>query len=110
MTKNKNQRSGSWNFGPKRTNNMKVKKIISNLNSSFNNSVKIIYKKNIKKNYKESETLKLCSKKSIKNLNWTSKYNIKKTIKLISDWNREMISNKSKILDITKKQIIDYIN
>ena len=110
MTKNKNQRSGGWNFGPKRSNNMKVKKIISNLNSNFNNSVKIIYKKNIKKNYKESETLKLSSNKSIKNLNWTPKYNIKKTIKLISDWNREMISNKSKILDITKKQIIDYIN
>jgi len=102
--------SGSWNFGPQKSNNIKVKKVISVLNNSFNNSVKVIEQYNKHNQYKESEILKLSSKKSLETLGWKPKYNIYKSLKLISEWEKFYSKNKNNILDFTKKQIIDYIN
>lgn len=110
MIKSKSIISGPWNFGPSKSNNIKVKEIISILNSNFDNSVKVINKKSLRKNYKESELLKLSSKKSNKILKWKPKYNIIKTLKLIHQWNIEMLKNKNKVLDISEKQIKDFIN
>ena len=110
MIKSKSIISGPWNFGPSKSNNIKVKEIISILNSNFDNSVKVINKKSFRKNYKESELLKLSSKKSNKILKWKPKYNIIKTMKLIHEWNIEMLKNKNKVLDISEKQIKDFIN
>tara|TARA_B100001287_G_C22617312_1_gene498291 strand:+ start:137 stop:1219 length:1083 start_codon:yes stop_codon:yes gene_type:complete len=112
MTISKNTKTigGSWNFGPKKSNNVKVKKIISILNSNFNNVINVKEKYNLKNSYKESNILKLNSEKSKKTLNWKPSYNIDKTIKLISDWQNEFLLNKKKILQTSQKQIIDYIN
>ena len=75
----------------------------------FNNSVKVI-KKNYKINkYYESKVLMLNSEKSKKNLYWRPKYNLEDSIKLISVWQKEFLEKKN-ILNISKKQIIDYFN
>ena len=109
-TSNKETIFGSWNFGPRRSNNIKVKKVVNIINKKFNNSVKIKIKSNKNNVYKESEILKLNSKKSFKTLGWKPKYNMFKTLNLISDWQQSFFKDKKKILDFTEKQIINYIS
>ena len=110
ISKNTKTIGGSWNFGPKKSNNVKVKKIISILNSNFNNVINVKEKHNKKNSYKESNILRLNSEKSKKTLNWKPIYNIDETLKLISDWQNEFLLNKKKILQTSQKQIINYIN
>ncbi len=98
------------NFGPTNKNNLKVKKIISILNSNIGKPIKVIEAFDKKNNYKESDILKLSSKKASKLLNWKSKYNINETMRLISDWYIIYFKDRKKILDISKKQILNYIN
>lgn len=109
MSKKKKSVSGAWNFGPKKTNNVKVKKIIKLLNANFSNKIKIYESYNKKNPYKESDFLKLNSDKSKKTLKWKPKYTIKETIKLISDWENQFIKKRKNILKISQKQILEYI-
>ena len=101
---------GAWNFGPNNGNNLKVKKIISLLNDQLSVPIKIKEKNMKKKFYKESILLKLSSKKARKTLGWRPKFNILKTLKLISDWQNHFLKNKSDILNLCKKQIVKYIS
>ncbi len=110
MAKSKKMVSGSWNFGPKKSNNVKVKKIISILNSNFKNCIKVKEKLAKKNSYKESNILKLDSAKSRKTLNWKPKYNIYKTLRLISEWQNIYFKNKKKILYTCEEQINNYIS
>jgi len=110
ISKNKNSINGAWNFGPKKSNNLKVKKIISILNENLNNKIKVYEKYNKKNNYKESDILKLSSNKSKETLNWKPKYNINQSIKLISDWYKAFQKDRKNILGFTQKQILNYIN
>jgi len=108
--KNNNLVSGSWNFGPKKSNNINVNKVISILNKNFENKVRVRVKYKKKKSNKESDVLKLNSNKSKKSLGWKPKYNISKSLRLISDWEIFYIKNKRGILDFTKSQITNYLN
>jgi len=108
--KKKNLISGSWNFGPEKKNNVSVNKVISILNKSFDNKVKVKLKYKKDSFYKESNVLKLDSNKSKKTLGWKPKYGISKTLKLISSWEFFCNGNKKEILNFTKKQITDYLN
>ena len=110
ISKKKDPVNGAWNFGPKKSNNLEVKKIISILNTNLNNQIKIYERYNKKNNYKESDILKLSSEKSKKILKWKAKYNIDQSIKLISDWHKVHQKDKKNIFDFTQKQISDYIN
>ena len=111
IAKNKNKPTyGSWNFGPQRQNNIEVRKIISILNRNFGKMVKVKEIKNNKNFFKESKVLKLSSKKSNKTLGWISKYNISKSLKLISDWMVNYKLNKKNLLNLTQTQIKDYLN
>ena len=68
-------------FWTKKNSQIKVKKIVSLINSNFEKKIKVI-EKYVKKNpYKESDVLMLNSEKSKKTLKWKSKYDI---IKLLS--------------------------
>jgi CDP-glucose 4,6-dehydratase len=96
----------SFNFGPKKINNIKVEHVIDLINREFKNSVKI-KKKNINKY--ESKILMLNSNKSKKILNWESKINIENSIKLIASWHKDFLSN-TDILRISKEQITTYLN
>jgi len=101
----------SFNFGPNESNNKSVNDVILLINKEFNNSVKVIQKKNSLKSYYESKILMLNSEKSKKILNWKSKYNLEQSIKLTSIWFKELISKKNKnILKVTQNQIRNYFN
>ena len=101
---------GAWNFGPKKINNMPVKKIISILNKNFQNSVDVVHKYNKKNYYKESDVLRLNSDKAKKTLNWKPIYNIDETLNLISQWHEVFLKDKKKLLQISQNQILQYIN
>jgi CDP-glucose 4,6-dehydratase len=101
----------SFNFGPNKSNNKSVNDVINLINKDFNNSVKVIQKKNSSKSYYESKILMLNSGKSKKILKWKSKYNLAQSIKLTSFWFKELISKKNKnILKVTQNQITNYFN
>ena len=110
ISKHKKNIYGAWNFGPRNGNNIKVEKIISMLNDKSKKPI-LIKKENMKKKfYKESISLRLNSKKAENTLGWKPKFNITKTIKLISDWQDFFVKNKKNILIFCKKQILYYIN
>jgi len=99
--------NSSWNFGPDRSNNKSVNKVINLINKEFNNSVKIIKRSSNSKKYYESKVLMLNSDKSKKTLHWRAKYNLKESIKLIAFWHKEFLKKRN-ILGISQNQIIDY--
>ncbi len=101
--------SGAFNFGPNKSNNKSVNNIIKLINKDFNNSVKVIKKVNNLKSYHESEILMISSYKSKKILNWQTKYNIEKSIKLTSYWFKEFFAKKN-ILKVTQNQILKYFH
>jgi hypothetical protein len=77
------------------------------LNKEFNNSVNVIKKNNISKDYHESKLLMLNSQKSKKTLNWKTKYGLNKSVQLISHWHKQFLMKKN-ILKICQEQIINY--
>jgi CDP-glucose 4,6-dehydratase len=101
--------SGAFNFGPNKSNNKSVNNIIKLINEDFNNSVKVIKKVNNLKSYHESKILMISSDKSKKILNWQTKYNIEKSIKLTSYWFKEFFEKKN-ILKVTQNQILNYFH
>lgn len=102
---------GAWNFGPNKSNNAKVKYVIKLLNQNFKNKVKILINTKQKKNIKkESKILMLNSQKSRQILKWKPKYNLIKSIKLISEWYKLCVLQKEKNAQIiSQKQIINYL-
>lgn len=107
--KEKRAMGDSWNFGPKKSNNLNVKKIINILNKKFNNVVKIKIKSK-RNRLHESNILMLDSNKSKKYLKWLPIYNLSKIIKLIEEWYKVYLFKDKNILNVTKKQILEYIN
>jgi len=97
-----------FNFGPSKSNNKSVNDVINLINKEFKNSTKIIKKKDNPRNYYESKILMLNSSKSKKILNWKSKYNLEKSIKLTGMWFKEFTEKKN-ILKTTQDQIINYL-
>lgn len=99
----------SFNFGPKKKNNINVEKLISLLNDKFQNCVTIKKKYKLSKKY-ESKLLMLNSIKAKKILKWESKLNIKTTIELIADWHKEFLKNKKNMCRISEDQIRTYFD
>ena len=66
-------------FWTKKNSQIQVKKIVSLINSHFNNKIKVI-EKYVKKFYKETDVLMLNSEKSKRTLKWKPKYEIKKKL------------------------------
>jgi CDP-glucose 4,6-dehydratase len=97
----------SWNFGPDNSSNKTVLNVINELNSHFNNSIKIIKKPVLSKKYYESRMLMLNSAKARKKLGWQPKYNLKESLILVSDWYKSFLKKKD-LLSVSKEQIINY--
>jgi CDP-glucose 4,6-dehydratase len=97
----------SFNFGPKKKNNISVNNIVKLINKDFDYSVKVIKKDNDLKNYNESKILMLNSNKSKKILNWKTKYSLEQSVKLTSFWLKKFLA-KNNMLKVTKQQIINY--
>jgi CDP-glucose 4,6-dehydratase len=99
----------SWNFGPKKSNNKSVFKIISILNNFFNNKVKVNFdKKKKKKELYESKVLMLDSTKAKNFLSWRGILSLEETMRLIYSWKKE-VSLKSNPLDVCRKQVLSYL-
>jgi len=95
----------AWNFGPKKSNFVKVSQVISKMNE-----IKKFKKISIKKDkIKETKILKLNSSKAIKYLNWRPKWSINKTLKKVIDWNNSD-KKKENLKKICQEQILDYLN
>ena len=91
-----------WNFGPKQANFQSVIKIVKYFNKIYKFKYKIT-----KKKFRETNILKLNSKKSKKYLNWSSKWGLNKTLYKIVEW--EDLKNKNfDIIKICEKQILSY--
>jgi CDP-glucose 4,6-dehydratase len=97
-----------WNFGPEKSSNKSVAYIVDLMNKEFDNSVKVIKKKNILKNYYETKLLMLNSEKSKKKLSWKAQYNLNDSIKLISDWYKQFLKKKN-VLKICQEQILNFL-
>lgn len=109
LYKKKEYKDYSWNFGPKRSNNKSVLSVVNELNSHFDNSIKIIKKPNLSKKYYESSVLMLDSTKARKTLGWEPRYDLKESLVLVSDWYKSYLRKKN-ILAASKEQIINYFN
>ena len=101
----------AWNFGPKKSNNIKVKDVVSILNNEFDNPIQIVEESHNQPNYKkESNMLMLNSFKSKKFLKWKPIYSLSKSIKLIAEWQKAHMLKKKNMFIVTQKQIEDYLN
>jgi CDP-glucose 4,6-dehydratase len=107
LYKTKRFEGHSWNFGPEKSNNKTVGYVVNLMNKEFNNSVKIVKRSNISKNYYESKLLMLNSERSKKTLNWKIKCNLTDSIKLISHWHKQFLIKKN-ILKVCQQQILNY--
>ena len=98
----------SYNFGPKKLNKYTVKYMLNLVNGYFNNSVKVIKKKNLSAKHKESKILMLDSSLSEKILGWKAKYNIQQSIKLTVDCYKCYLK-KGDLFKFSQKKIIDFL-
>jgi CDP-glucose 4,6-dehydratase len=96
----------AWNFGPNKNNFKKVIDIVNYIKTSQKFKY-ILTKNNI--NFKETKILKLNSLKAKKKLNWTSKWNLAKSITKTLEWNKNTKKGIS-AKDMCELQFLMYIN
>jgi CDP-glucose 4,6-dehydratase len=94
--------SEAWNFGPSYKETKSVKSIVNLILKKSKKNIKIILSK---KKIKENFSIQLNSSKSIKKLNWNSKYYFKDSINLTYEWYNQYLKNK---ISIISKQIDSY--
>tara|TARA_E500000178_G_C17018567_1_gene754231 strand:- start:397 stop:1461 length:1065 start_codon:yes stop_codon:yes gene_type:complete len=92
-----------WNFGPDPKNFVKVCNFLKIINESERVKFKVL-KKN---QYLETKTLKLSNQKAKKNLKWKPKWDIKKIIEKVFEWNR-LKKQKVNIRKICEIQVKKY--
>lgn len=98
--------SGSWNFGPNLNDNLTVKEISTLFKNHLpKNKLKVVYSKTKPKKH-EAGLLMLDISKAKKYLNWKPKWDCKKAVEKVIEWNTSYLKKNSK--EITKKQIKDY--
>ena len=98
--------SGSWNFGPRSNETMKVKNVVGLLVNHLGKrkTVKIFIKK---KNFYEAKLLKLNTKKTNIKLGWKSRWSMEKAILRTANWYKSyLLKNDTK--RITAQQIKDF--
>lgn len=104
LFENKKKFSGSWNFGPPNRETMKVKKVVNQFFNFLNIDKKFYIKKG---KFKESNLLKLNSKKAINLLKWKNTWGMKKSILETAKWYKIFIQN-GNLKNITLLQIREY--
>ena len=106
--KNKSVNYSVWNFAPKKNNSVSVIKLIKYFQNSKYNDYKVkLIKKGNKKKIKETHVLKLNSKLVEGYLNWKPKYNLKKTVDRILDWNSQVKRNN--FFDVSINEVKNYL-
>jgi len=107
LYKNKKLHGEAFNFGPPNQQNYKVITLVKLMKKNWKN---VFWKvnKSKKKNYKESNLLKLNSKKANIKLNWKSVLKFKETVFFVSDWYKNFYIDPKKTKDLTIGQIKKY--
>jgi len=103
LTKNKKLNGQAFNFGPPISSNYKVIDVVREIKRNWS----LLKWKFTKKNFYESNLLKLNSNKSLKFLNWKNKLKFKETIKLVTDWYKCLFEKKD-VYNFSKNQIKQY--
>ena len=99
--------SGPWNFGTKKNTVTNVLEIVKQIVKIWGKG-KIKFKNNQK--YYEQVNLQLNIEKSIKILKWKPNYSISQSIKTTTEWYKKVIKKEYSSEDITKKQILEFMN
>ena len=96
--------NGSWNFGPNKKNNLKVKELVKMGKKIFNSRSQIVHHE---KRFYEAENLSLDSSKSFRLLKWQTRFFDKAALKLTFDWYKKFYKSKNKndLLKISFDQI-----
>lgn len=106
-----NNLAGCYNIGPKENDCVRTEELVNILCKSWKNiaNENITWINKYDCGPHEANYLKLdCSK--IKNVfNWEPRWNITKAIDKVVEWSFTYINNKDNILNITEKQIIEYL-
>ena len=105
--KNGNQFIGSYNFGPKISNNVSVHNLVKKGYEMWGLKYNKIKKSEDKRyiNFKESKLLFLNWDKAFHYLDWSPLLNFDDTLKYTLDWYKKYNSNNYSVEDITKSQI-----
>jgi len=105
MSESNNQFCGSWNFGP---NIDECKSVRDILNLALKNGLKFNYSLS-KKEYKETTTLMLNSRKSIEELNWIKKWNFNESVSKTILWYKDYLEGKP-VKKLLVNNLKEYIN
>ena len=98
---------GPWNFGTSSNSVTSVEQIVKWLINYWEEGK---YESNKQTKYYEQHNLQLDSNKAKKILKWSPTYNIKKSVQITAEWYKEVYVNKKDPYEVTKKQILDYMN
>ena len=107
LYKNPNKFSGPWNFGSKKNTVTDVLTVVRQIVKHWG-AGRVRFSK--KKKFYEQENLQLNIEKASTVLKWKPNWSIKKSINKTVEWYKEFLVNRKNAEEITKKQIIDYIN
>lgn len=106
LKKNKKLHGEAFNFGPATKKNYNVIEVLKKMKENWS---KVSWKLIKKKNFYESNLLKLNSKKANKKLGWQTILTFDETIKMISEWYKVYYSSKKNLAaQMTLKQIKYY--
>jgi CDP-glucose 4,6-dehydratase len=107
LYKNKALHGEAFNFGPPNNQNYKVITLVKLMRDNWKNVFWKILKSK-KRDHKESNLLKLNSKKAYVKLNWKSVLRFKETVFFVSDWYKNFYMNPKKTQQLTINQIKKY--
>ncbi len=99
--------SGAWNFGSRKNTVTNVLTIVKQIIRIWGKG-KLKYLK--KKKYYEQTNLQLSILKANRLLKWHPKLSIANSVKITVNWYKLVMLKKDKPVDVTEKQIIDYMN
>jgi CDP-glucose 4,6-dehydratase len=102
---NNKKKSGSYNFGPQKKDQVSVGNMINTIKKRFS-ILKIHYVKN---KMKETKYLMLNTNKIYKTLNIKNNLSLSKSLELTFDWYEQYLKKRD-IFKFSKKQIQDYFN
>ena len=109
IEKNKKFHGEAFNFGPNNSKNYNVIFLVKLMKKHWKKVSWQVTRKN-KKNFHESNLLKLNCNKSKANLKWRCILNFKETIRMTTNWYKQYYLKSDKIYKISFKQIREYEN
>lgn len=99
--------SGGWNFGPKKMEKIDVAQVVNSVIKRWDNKLGVQFLKQ-SRNFKESKSLLLNSKKAQKILDWETTYTFNETIDETISWYKQFYENPNKINNFSVNQILNY--